>query len=104
MFQLIFYVPASHLEDVKEVLFNAGAGKYKNYDKCCWQIEGKGQFRPLKSSSPFVGQLNELEKVDEYRVEMIVKDEFITTAVAALVEAHPYEEPAYSVLKIEPQP
>ena len=32
MFQLIFYVPATHLEKVKDALFNAGAGKYKNYD------------------------------------------------------------------------
>ncbi len=101
MFQLIFFVPASHLGEVKDALFNTGAGKYKNYDNCCWQIEGKGQFRPLNSSSPFIGKLNELEEVDEYRVEMIVKDALIKTAVAALVEAHPYEEPAYSVLKIE---
>ena len=103
MFQLIFYVPASHLEEVKEALFDIGAGKYKNYDRCCWQIEGRGQFRPLKSSSPFIGKLNELKKVDEYRVEMIVKDELIKIAVAVLVEANPYEEPAYSVLKIEQQ-
>ncbi|MCP4671725.1 MAG: NGG1p interacting factor NIF3, partial [Desulfobacula sp.] len=48
-----------------------------------------------------IGKLNELEEVDEYRVEMIVKDALIKTAVAALIEAHPYEEPAYSVLKIE---
>ncbi len=103
MYQLIFYVPATHLEKVKKVLFSAGAGKYKNYDKCCWQIEGKGQFRPLKSSSPFIGNLDKLEKVDEYRVEMVVKDKLIKTAVAALLNAHPYEEPAYSVLKIEQQ-
>ena len=103
MYQLIFYVPATHLEKVKNALFSVGAGKYKNYDQCCWQIEGKGQFRPLKSSSPFIGDLDKLEKVDEYRVEMVVKDELIKTAVAALLNAHPYEEPAYSVLKIEQQ-
>ena len=103
MYQLIFYVPETHLEEVKNALFSAGAGNYKNYDKCCWQIEGKGQFRPLKSSSPFIGNQDRLEKVDEYRVEMIVKDEIIRTAVAALVNAHPYDEPAYSVLKIEQQ-
>ncbi len=104
MFQLIFYVPANHLGEVKDAVFQTGAGQYKNYDQCCWQIKGKGQFRPLKSSSPFIGKLNELEKVDEYRVEMIVKDELIQAAVTALVDAHPYEEPAYIVLKIEQQP
>jgi len=103
MYQLIFYVPETHLEKVKDALFSAGAGKYKNYDQCCWQIKGEGQFRPLKSSSPFIGSLERLEKVDEYRVEMVVKDEIIRIAVAALLNAHPYEEPAYSVMKIEQQ-
>jgi len=104
MFQLIFYVPASYLEKVKKAVFSSGAGKYRNYDHCCWQIEGQGQFRPLKASKPFIGKQDELEQVNEYRVEMIVKDEFVKDAVAALIDAHPYEEPAYSVLKIEPYP
>lgn len=104
MYQLIFYVPGTHLEAVKEALFNVGAGKYKNYDKCCWQIKGKGQFRPLNNSNPFIGNLNELKEVEEYRVEMIVKEELVNSAVTALIAAHPYEEPAYSVLKIEMYP
>ena len=101
MYQLIFYVPATHLETVKEALFNVGAGKYKNYDKCCWQIEGKGQFRPLDSSNPFIGKLNELQEVDEFKVEMVVKDKLVKIAVKALLNAHPYEEPAYSLLKLD---
>ena len=104
MYQLIFYVPATYLEVVKEALFNVGAGKYKKYDNCCWQIRGKGQFRPLTSSNPFIGKVNELEEVEEYRVEMIVKDELIKTVVTALINAHPYEEPAYSAFKIEIYP
>ena len=101
MWHLIFYVPESHLEEVKIAVFNAGAGHYNNYDQCCWQIKGQGQFRPLESSHPFKGKVNKLEKVDEYRVEMIVKDKAIKTVVDAFVEAHPYEEPAYSVLKTQ---
>jgi hypothetical protein len=101
MFQVIFYVPPDHLEKVKKAVFNVGAGRYNNYDQCCWQIQGQGQFRPLKSSSPFIGEKGQLEKIDEYRVEMIVQDELIKIVVAALLDAHPYEEPAYSVLKIE---
>ena len=101
MFQLIFYVPSSHLEKVKKAVFSAGAGRYKNYDHCCWQTQGQGQFRPLKNSNPFIGKLNQVEKTEEYKVEMIVKNESIQAVVAALVDAHPYEEPAYSILKTE---
>lgn len=101
MFQLIFYVPESHLETVKKAVFNTGAGRYNNYDSCCWQVEGIGQFRPADGSSPFIGKQGSLEKVPEYRVEMVVEDSLMKKAAKALVEAHPYEEPAYLVLKNE---
>ncbi len=97
MYNLIFYVPKSHLESVKEALFAQGAGKYEKYDKCCWQVMGQGQFRALAGSSPFLGKQGEVEKVSEYKVEMICADEYIRQVLKALVQAHPYEEPAYSV-------
>lgn len=101
MFQLIFYVPESHLETVKKAVFDAGAGRYNKYDSCCWQVKGTGQFRPAEDSSPFIGNQGQLEKVPEYRVEMVVEDVLMKKAVKTLVEAHPYEEPAYLVLKNE---
>jgi len=101
MFQLIFYVPPSHLEKVKNAVFKAGAGRYKNYDQCCWQTQGEGQFRPLTNSEPFLGKLNKLEKTEEYKVEMVVEDKYIKAVVVAFIDAHPYEEPAFSVLKVE---
>lgn len=104
MFQLFFYVPETHLEPVKQSVFDAGAGKYNDYDCCCWQVKGSGQFRPLESSRPFIGEQGRIEKVEEYRVEMIVKDELLKGVVKALLAAHPYEEPAYGVLKLTELP
>ncbi len=101
MFQIVFYVPKDHLETVKSAVFDAGGGRYNDYDQCCWQIEGEGQFRPLKNSRPFIGEQGLLEKIKEFRVEMVVSDDLLQPAVAALLDAHPYEEPAYLVLKIE---
>lgn len=68
-----------------------------NYDLCAWQTSGQGQFRPCSGSNPFIGQAGELETVSEYRVETICADEFISQALAAVREAHPYEEPAIDV-------
>ena len=93
-------MPASHLESVKAAVFAAGAGKLGNYDKCSWQIKGEGQFRPLAESSPFAGQIGELERLAEYKVEIVCPDEFIAAAVAAMKRAHPYEEPAYDVFRL----
>lgn len=100
MYKLIFYVPESHLEQVKSAVFAAGAGHAGNYDRCCWQVLGTGQFRPLAGSDAFIGELNQLTQVSEYRVEMVCKEALIKAVVAALRQAHPYEEPAYDVLHL----
>jgi hypothetical protein len=100
MYQLCFYVPVDHLESVKQAVFAAGAGRIGNYDQCCWQVEGEGQFRPLSGAQPAIGQQGQLESVREFRVEMVCDAAHIKAVVAALKQAHPYEEPAYNVLKI----
>lgn len=97
MYKLCFFVPQSHLEPVKQAVFATGAGRIGDYDQCCWQVLGQGQFRPLPGSSPFLGRENEVEQVDEYRVEMVCADAVIAAAVSALRQAHPYEEPAFDV-------
>ena len=101
MYKLCFYVPVSHAEAVKAAVFAAGAGRIGDYDQCCWQVEGRGQFRPLAGSDPFVGKQGELETVDELRVELVCEDSLIRDAIKALKEAHPYEEPAYDVWRLE---
>jgi hypothetical protein len=100
MYKLSFYVPETHLEPVKSALFAKGAGHYKAYDQCCWQVQGEGQFRPLMNSQPTLGQINQLEKVVEYKVEMVCTEAVIKDAVQTLLSVHPYEEPAYEVYRI----
>jgi len=98
MYKLCFYVPESHLEAVKQAMFAAGAGRIGDYDSCCWQVEGTGQFRPLSGSEPFLGQQGVVERVAEYRVEMVCEDSCVKAVAAALLEAHPYEEPAWDAV------
>ncbi len=101
MYQLSFYVPESHLETVKQAVFATGAGKIGNYDNCCWQVLGQGQFRSLPGSDPYIGEQGELETVAEYKIELICPDALIRAAVDALRAAHPYEEPAFHVTRLE---
>jgi hypothetical protein len=100
MLKLTVYIPRAHLEEVKAALFAAGAGRYRHYDRCCWQVLGEGQFRPLNGSKPFLGQAGEVARVDEYRVEMLCPDDKRATVTEALRRAHPYEEPAYDFVEI----
>ena len=100
MYRLSFYVPETHLEQVKDAVFAAGAGRYENYDRCSWQTLGMGQFRPTAGARPFVGSLGTDERVPEAKVEMVCSSECIVPAVEALLASHPYEEPAYGAYPI----
>jgi hypothetical protein len=100
MYKLSFYVPESYLEPVKTALFAKGAGQYNAYDQCCWQVRGEGQYRPLPHSQPYRGKTCHLERVAEYKVEMICNEASIKEVVQTLLSIHPYEEPAYEIYKI----
>lgn len=101
MVKLNIFVPEEHLESVKQALFAAGAGRIGNYDSCCWQTLGTGQFRPLQGSDPFLGQQGKVEQVAEYKVELVCEDSVIKAVIEALKRSHPYDEPAFDVIKLE---
>ena len=100
MYKLSFFVPPSHVEAVKSAVFAAGGGRIGNYDCCCWQVLGQGQFRPLDGSQPFLGQAGVVEQVEEWKVELVVEDGLIAAVVMALKQSHPYETPAYEVWQL----
>jgi len=101
MYKLNYYVPAKNKEETKEALFKIGVGKFDNYECCSWECLGEGQFKPVGNADPHIGELNVLERLGEYKVEMICPDELIKEAVRVLKEVHPYEEVAYEVFKME---
>jgi hypothetical protein len=90
VYKLSFFVPDSHVETVKTAVFAAGA----------WQVLGQGQFRAMDGSQPFIGQVGQVEVVEEWKVELVVADELIVAVVAALKLSHPYETPAYEVWQL----
>lgn len=101
MYMLSFHVPETHLELVKNAIFATGAGSVDHYQHCAWQTLGEGQFMPLAGSKPFIGKINQLERLAEYKVEIICTEAQIKEAVAALKKAHPYESPSYQAFRFE---
>ena len=101
LLKLEFYVPESHLEEVKNALFAVGAGRVGDYDCCAWQTLGQGQYRPLAGSDPYLGESGKLETVQEYKVELVCEETLKEEVIAALKAAHPYEEVAFSIIRTE---
>lgn len=100
MLKLIYFVPESHLESTKLAIFEAGAGGIGNYEHCAWQVLGIGQFKPVQGANPFIGELDQLESIPEWRVETIVTEDKASQVAQALKESHPYEEPAFEFIQI----
>ncbi|PYH96054.1 hypothetical protein BO71DRAFT_397439 [Aspergillus ellipticus CBS 707.79] len=103
-YKLVFFVPHSHLEACKEAVFATGAGTFPGgkYRKCCFQMPGQGQFLPSEGANPAIGEVGTVETVEEMKVEvMCLGRTVMLQAVEALVQAHPYEEVAYEVYKME---
>lgn len=101
MYKISVYIPSDYLEQVKLAMFAQGGGRLGNYDHCAWQVVGQGQFRPLAQSNPFMGQKESVTTVEEYLVEMICAEQHIKSVIQALKQSHPYEEPAFMVVRLE---
>jgi dinuclear metal center YbgI/SA1388 family protein len=94
------FVPPDHRERVMDAMAEAGAGAIGDYDRCGFWAAGTGTFRPLPGAAPFAGRVGEAETVAEERLEMIVPASQQATVVAAMKEAHPYEEVAHFVFPL----
>lgn len=103
-YKLIFFVPTTDAEACKEAVFATGAGSFPGgkYTKCCFQTPGTGQFLPNVGANPAVGAVGTVERCEELKVEvMCLGREIMLDAVQALIKAHPYEEVAYEVYRME---
>ncbi len=93
----MWFVPEDALEATREAVFEAGAGRIGEYERCSWYAAGTGTFLGGEATSPALGERGREERVAELRVETVVPADRLDEVVAALRAAHPYEEPAYDV-------
>ena len=99
---LVVYVPSASTDVVLAALFGAGAGTIGDYRECAYVSSGRGQFRPVAGASPTIGAVDELQHVEEDRVEVVLPRARRAEVVAALRAAHPYEEPVFHVIATAP--
>ncbi len=99
--KLTTFVPAEYTESVLDALAAAGAGNIGNYKKCSFRLKGKGTFQPTEEANPYIGASNILEEVEEDRIEVLFPAYLQQQVLQALKKAHPYEEVAYYLHKLE---
>ena len=98
--KLVVFVPEAALDAVRDALFAAGAGRIGDYERCSWYTAGTGTFFGGESTDPSIGQAGSEERVPELRLETVFSAEQHDQVVAALRDAHPYEEPAFDIYQL----
>jgi dinuclear metal center YbgI/SA1388 family protein len=99
--KLVTFIPKDSTEVVMTALHQAGAGNIGKYKNCSFLTAGTGRFTPTGGSSPYVGKQNEMETVDEIRAEVIFPGHLEANIMTALRQAHPYEEIAFYLTRLE---
>ncbi len=93
-------VPVAGADRVRTALADAGAGTIGDYDGASFSTAGEGRFRPLAGADPVIGEVGRAEVVDEVRVEAVLPRRRRRSVVAAMLAAHPYQEPAFDVVEL----
>jgi hypothetical protein len=99
--KIVVFVPVSHADAMREAIGRAGGGKLGRYSYCSFSVRGIGRFRPEEGAQPAIGQVGKLEEVEEERIEITCDTLLVRDVVAAIVSAHPYEEPVLDVWALE---
>ena len=102
--KVVVFVPADHVNVVRLAMCAAGAGGIGLYTDCTFAAAGEGTFRGLAGAKPAIGKVGRLERVAEVRLETVCNQRDLAAVLAAMIEAHPYEEPAYDIFRRESEP
>lgn len=107
LIKIVTFVPDNSVENVRLALAAEGVGSgitdgenSDKYSECFYQTSGEGMFKALEGANPAAGNIGELTRVPEIRLESIVPERYLGRAVKALHKAHPYEEPAYDLIPL----
>lgn len=99
--KLFVFVPEEDADHVRKALGDAGAGAIGNYTHCSFSSKGVGSFRPDTGSNPHIGERGKQEFVDEVKIECIFPESIEKQVIQAMLKAHPYEEVAYDLYKLD---
>ena len=101
LLKLVVFVPESHSEKVSQALFSSGAGNIGNYKNCIFSSTGEGSFLPTSGSNPYKGKEGTIERIKEEKLEVIFSDYLLSDIIQSMNSAHPYEEVAYDIFKLQ---
>ena len=99
--KLTTYIPLKDAENLKEKLFQAGAGAIGNYSNCSFSVNGMGSFKPEENANPTIGTLGKTQFEQETQINITFEKSLESLLIDVLRKNHPYEEVAFEVTTLE---
>ncbi|WP_396145389.1 Nif3-like dinuclear metal center hexameric protein [Flavobacterium sp.] len=101
--KLVTYTIPENAEQVRNALFEAGAGKIGNYEDCSFNSQGIGTYMGNENSNPEIGERFEFVETQEIKIEVIFEKHLQGKVLQALFKNHVYEEVAYEIYDLQNQ-
>lgn len=98
--KIIVTIPVENVEEVRNAICEAGAGVIGNYTNCSMSTKCIGTFKPNDDANPYIGKNNNLEFVEEEKLEVVCNISLVKKVITKLREVHPYEEPAIDIIPL----
>ena len=92
--------PPEYTEAIRNAMCDAGAGVMGNYSYCTLSLKNIGTFKPNEKANPYIGTKNNLEFVQEDRIEVICEISKVKQVIEAMKKIHPYEEPGIFIIPL----
>jgi dinuclear metal center YbgI/SA1388 family protein len=99
--KLVTYTIPENAEDVRNALFDAGAGNIGNYENCSFNSKGIGTYMGNEYSNPQIGERFEFVQGDEIKIEVTFEKHLQHKILKALFSHHAYEEVAYEIYELQ---
>ena len=98
--KIIVTIPPKNVEEVRNAICEVGAGIIGNYTHCSMSCKCIGTFKPTNDANPYIGEKNNLEFVEEEKLEVMCDIKKVKDVVSTLRKVHPYEEPAIDIIPL----
>ena len=98
--KIIVTIPIENVDEVRNAICEVGAGVIGNYTHCSMSTKCVGTFKPTNEANPYIGERNNLEFVEEEKLEVVCDVNIVKSVISKLREVHPYEEPAIDIIPL----
>ncbi len=99
--KLITYTISENVEELRNALFEVGAGKIGNYEDCSFNSKGIGTYMGNEDSNPEIGERFEFVENEEIKIEVTFEKHLQSKILKALFKNHVYEEVAYEIYDLQ---